>query len=385
MRHLLPLQAASAAGVFLTAVFVPHADLRLILTAVFCTVWLVLCAVPVFRRGVPADAGMRGSAESGPYPDHDGSIPVYPADDAAPVQAGASGAEEPPAEPDAGELELLPAVDPAEELRERISTLLTAAAPHTPAPPEQSFEPARWEGELERLESGVRSISENVTTAFGIADNLSKTAQEAFDISQQAERSIQNVTETLTLSINQADQLYEQSVRINRILEFMSEISSKTHVLSINASIVSARAGTHGKAFDVVAREIRNLSRETERSLAEIEKLTNEIRSSITRMVETAKNASESISSEKNSLISVAGALQGAVLGVEVIRTVSGVAQEKSAEQQAILGALKELSGACRASFERAGAELSRADELAAALRTLAGSEHGRKDDSAPA
>jgi methyl-accepting chemotaxis protein len=128
----------------------------------------------------------------------------------------------------------------------------------------------------------------------------------------------------------------------------------------------------------VVAREIRNLSRETERSLAEIEKLTNEIRNSITQMVEKAKNANESISSEKNALISVAGSLQGAVLGVEVIRTVSGVAQEKSAEQQAILGTLKELSGAFRDASERIGAELSRADEITSVLRTLTGPASGR-------
>lgn len=385
MKRLLPLQAASAAGIFLTAVFVSHPDIRLILTSVFCTVWFVSCIVPMFpmfRRDSPDGAGTQVPAETVRSSDHAVTGAVFPPDDTAPVPVGNPVPYEPAERTDTGEIEQLPAVDPMEELRERLSALLPgpapASAPNTASTVGFSKELERWDDELERFESGVKSISENVATAFGIADNLSKTAKEAFDISQQAERSIQTVTETLALSIRQADLLFEQSMRINQILEFMSELSSKTHVLSINASIVSARAGTHGKAFDVVAREIRNLSRETERSLAEIEKLTNEIRNSITQMVEKAKNANESISSEKNALISVAGSLQGAVLGVEVIRTVSGVAQEKSAEQQAILGTLKELSGAFRDASERIGAELSRADEITSVLRTLTGPASGR-------
>ena len=194
----------------------------------------------------------------------------------------------------------------------------------------------RWADQLSDLEKGAAFISENVKKSFDIADNLSKTAQEAFSLSEHAQVAIKAVTETLSDSIRQTGILYEQSAEISKIIEIMSSISSKTHVLSINASIVATRAGTKGNSFAVVAREIRNLSSETEKSLASIEELVGAIRGSIDSVVGKTKEANDRIANEKKSLMSVAGALQGALLAVEIIRTVSSLAREKSDEQKSV-------------------------------------------------
>lgn len=62
-----------------------------------------------------------------------------------------------------------------------------------------------------------------------------------------------------------------QSVRdssegINRFVETVEDIASRTSLLSMNASIEAARAGTAGKGFAVVSQEIRALSGETQKN-----------------------------------------------------------------------------------------------------------------------
>ncbi len=58
---------------------------------------------------------------------------------------------------------------------------------------------------------------------------------------------------------------------IKSISSEISQISFKTQMLSINASIEAARIGEHGKGFAVVATEVGKLSEQTKKSMGKIE------------------------------------------------------------------------------------------------------------------
>jgi methyl-accepting chemotaxis protein len=58
--------------------------------------------------------------------------------------------------------------------------------------------------------------------------------------------------------------------QIGTITTAIAEISTQTNVLSLNATIVAASAGVHGRGFSVIAEEIRRLSAETHRSSRQI-------------------------------------------------------------------------------------------------------------------
>ncbi len=58
--------------------------------------------------------------------------------------------------------------------------------------------------------------------------------------------------------------------RMKEIIITIDEISNKTNILSINASIQSAHAGEFGKPFSVVAHEIKNLASNTANHVEEI-------------------------------------------------------------------------------------------------------------------
>ncbi len=65
-------------------------------------------------------------------------------------------------------------------------------------------------------------------------------------------------------------ELDEKAKEIDKIVEFIKQIANQTNLLSLNASIESARAGEHGKGFSVVANEIRSLAEQSHQSLLEI-------------------------------------------------------------------------------------------------------------------
>jgi len=171
-------------------------------------------------------------------------------------------------------------------------------------------QPDPMAGPLAELQSGTDFVKENVLRSYEISDNLANSAKEAFDLAEKVQSGIMIVTTALTESLHQTEVLYQHSQRIAKILNLLSEVSDKIHILSINASIVSARAGGLGRGFEVVAKEIRSLARETEVSLGEIEEVIGLLQSTISNVIRVVNDADKETELEKSHLISVAGSLQ---------------------------------------------------------------------------
>jgi hypothetical protein len=191
-------------------------------------------------------------------------------------------------------------------------------------------------------------ISENTKKGFDISDNLSGSAKAAFEISEKVQNGIQTITGALSDTLEFSEVLYKQSGQISDVIEILSDISAKINLLSINASIVSARAGAHGKTFEVVAREIRKLADQTGSSLSRIEEEIRGIQRVIGELVGKIRAATAESTEEKSALISVVGTLRGITLGVEVFRAVSKLAKEKASVQQELIQSVKDYCGGLR-------------------------------------
>lgn len=80
------------------------------------------------------------------------------------------------------------------------------------------------------------------------------------DINQVADET----AEAFNLFGKEFQRLKDLLASIFRLTGNISEIAERVHVLSINASIESARAGIHGRGFKVIAGEIQKLAHETQ-------------------------------------------------------------------------------------------------------------------------
>ncbi len=188
--------------------------------------------------------------------------------------------------------------------------------------------------EFETLQETARIIQENASRIFEISSNLSGSAEQAFNLSHDVQAEVSSMAGELASSHAETESLLAESKKITEILTIMSEISSTTHVLSINATIVAANAGANGKQFAVVAKEIRKLAENTESSLEDISAMVHTVQEKVRVVSEKIGKVSAGITNEKTSLLSVAGNLQGVMLAMEVIKTVSTLCMQKSAEEE---------------------------------------------------
>ena len=81
----------------------------------------------------------------------------------------------------------------------------------------------------------------------------------------------------------------------NKVLDFILDVADRTRLLGLNAAIVAAQAGTHGRGFSVVADEIRRLADNSSSSVEQITETLEQIQSGIAKV---------SLTSEKTSAIS---------------------------------------------------------------------------------
>lgn len=100
-----------------------------------------------------------------------------------------------------------------------------------------------------------------------------------------------NKTKATTKEVNNIVQdMNESTKKINAISETIAGITAQTNLLSLNASIESARAGEAGKGFAVVAEEIRKLAEQSKNSTEEIKLIISSIQEKSDTAVEAIKS-----------------------------------------------------------------------------------------------
>ncbi len=107
------------------------------------------------------------------------------------------------------------------------------------------------------------------------------------------------------------DHLEKSVGRIGKILEVIEDIADRTHLISINAAIIAAQSGEHGRAFSVLAEEVRSLSESTVSSTKEIGQIIKELRERAMETTEAMRRSLEKIDESMKKSSEIGESLKG--------------------------------------------------------------------------
>lgn len=127
------------------------------------------------------------------------------------------------------------------------------------------------------ISASQSNIRENAGRGAAESGNVRDLAQQGLESMAAMLRAMQEIVRSSDESFASINRLSRFSVRVGEILTIIQEVVEQTNLLSLNASIIAAQAGERGKAFAVVAEEVRSLAHRTSSSTREIEELVRNI------------------------------------------------------------------------------------------------------------
>lgn len=167
-------------------------------------------------------------------------------------------------------------------------------------------------GRVEHTQTLADKTEQMIGQGAEIVGVLGDKAQETREVTQKVGGSI--------------TRLQSESQTINEFVETISNISKQTNLLSLNASIEAARAGSAGMGFAVVATEIRKLAEDSNRAAGEIRNQVETITRYTQQTVKDADYAQEIVHIQERAVRQV----------IEVFGNMSGQITELLAELKQI-------------------------------------------------
>ena len=147
------------------------------------------------------------------------------------------------------------------------------------------------------VNSRAKQLSEQIRNDLsGTASHSIKASKDAVRVKELSD----DCDQKLKAAMQVIENLKDESARIEEISSTINDIADQTSLLSLNASIESARAGDHGKGFSVVAEEISKLAERSINSAREISGIVGssveKISISSSQMQETSASLAEIVS-----------------------------------------------------------------------------------------
>lgn len=209
--------------------------------------------------------------------------------------------------------------------------------------------------------ASAEQVSQGVKTVGTNTEEMSASIREIANSSASASRMSNEAKEKSSIANRTVSELGVASEEIGAVIKVISSIAQQTNLLALNATIEAARAGEAGKGFAVVAKEVKELALKTAAATDEISQKILNIQSS----TESAVTEIQDIGSVIDSLNDIATSTAAAVEEqASTTNEVSRVVMESSQGVGHIAEVIKLVSGSAEESSTGAKRTLEEAESL---------------------
>ncbi|MBO5474042.1 MAG: hypothetical protein J6A08_09690 [Lachnospiraceae bacterium] len=212
--------------------------------------------------------------------------------------------------------QVMKVLDSVQALFERLSVAGTSLSQISESESASAEELAATSEQLVKSSDILRSKTDESMTNLSelsewegvVADNVDKvesTSRDLLDKSRENEKLLNDlhtingeVSDSMKVTTDIAQKLSVAVQEIGVTLKLISDISSSTNLLALNASIEAARAGEAGRGFAVVATEVGNLANSTQESLREVELVIERVQNNVREITAQVQENAEKLGTQ---------------------------------------------------------------------------------------
>lgn len=134
------------------------------------------------------------------------------------------------------------------------------------------------------------------------ASEIVSSAKNTEKRTERGQQAIQKATDIVQMVKAESQQISEGSQTlidtiqdVTQIVSAVEEISKRSKILAVNASIEAAKAGRYGTGFGVVAREIKSMALQSTQALQRINKVLSQVQTTIETIVKNSSRGNSRI------------------------------------------------------------------------------------------
>ncbi len=149
--------------------------------------------------------------------------------------------------------------------------------------------------QLESILQKLDSIAQSAQQANQVADTTSSTTRHAQATVTRTLNNMTNVRSTVQETGKRLKRLGERSQEISQIISVINNLSERTTVLALNASMQATAAGEAGRGFSMIAEEIQRLAESSRESTDQISTLVRNIQQEANTTIATMDHTIEEV------------------------------------------------------------------------------------------
>lgn len=156
---------------------------------------------------------------------------------------------------------------------------------------------AETSSSMEEMASAMRAVDTTAEKTADLSRGVVSSAENGQDKVRQTIVGMEAIRDATDTAERVIQGLGTRAVEIGAILDVIDDVADETNLLALNAAIIAAQAGEHGRAFSVVADEIKELADRVLASTKEIGGLIRAVQSESENAQGAVEEGSRSVAS----------------------------------------------------------------------------------------